>query len=57
LHQGLAEELALIGGTGGGRKLFFEFEGGVQVFADTLELRSPGGEWIGFASIQHVAHS
>ena len=56
LSERLIEELALVGSTRGGRELFFEGEGSVEILADACKLRDPGSERIGFAGIEHVAH-
>ena len=56
LRHRLAEILLLLGRAIGGRELFFETQRGVQVFANALELRGPGGQRIRFAGIEHIAH-
>ncbi len=56
LREGLIQESALVQGARGGRKSFFQFQGGIQIFANTLKLSAPRGERVRFTCIEHVAH-
>ena len=46
----------MFGSAAGDGELFFGLERTIEVGADALELRGPGGEGIGLVVIEHVAH-